>query len=113
LSSGKNPSNEQETLTVINKEALFHLLDGLSDEINQIKNIDNDIENLVRSFIAPELKNEHGFMRMRACILVQKYTRDSFNVELLKEIASGVTHCLDDKDNLPVRTNAAKSLERL
>jgi len=52
-------------------------------------------------------------MRMRACILVQKYTRDSFNVELLKEIASGVTHCLDDKDNLPVRTNAAKSLERL
>lgn len=59
------------------------------------------------------LSNEHGFMRMRACILVQKYTRDGFNVEVLKSISTGITACLADKDNLPVRSNAAKALERL
>jgi len=113
LSSGKNPRNPEEALNVINKEALFHMLDGLSDEIDKIKDTDQDIANLVRDFVVPELCNEHGFMRMRACILIQKYTRDAFDLELLKNIANGVTQCLKDVDNLPVRSNAAKALEVL
>ena len=54
----------------------------MSDEISKIKNIDKDLENLVRDHVVSELYSEHGFIRMRACIIIQKFTRDSFDLDL-------------------------------
>lgn len=85
----------------------------MADEISKIKNIDKDLENLVRDHVVSELYSAHGFIRMRACIIIQKFTRDSFDLELLKKISDGVTKCMADKENLPVRSNGAKALERL
>lgn len=88
-------------------------MDNLSEKIGKIKGTDAELENLLANHVVQELNNEHGFMKMRACSVVLKFTRDSFNIDLLKKISDGVCACLNDKANLPVRTLAAQALERL
>ena len=111
LSTGTNPRNNQP-VTVIDKEAFFHIIETHSMYIVKIKNCAAIISGLLLNYVLPELSSQHGFMRMRACKMVASYGSSILPTDLLKQLSESIVKCLKDLE-LPVRSCAAQALETI
>lgn len=111
LATKTHPRTKQP-VTVIDIEAFFHIIEAHSMAVLRIKNIAEIMAGLLQNFVQPELRSEHGFMRMRACKMVTMYGSAALKPELLKQLSDGVIKCMTDKE-LPVRSCAAQALETL
>ena len=112
LKSGKNPRNAELEMTVITKEALFHMLDNLAYLIGDYDDLVVVVEEILQNYVCQELNNEHAFMKMRACSVVNNFFSKNLNSALLKNLSTGICNCMGDK-NLAVQVTAALSLEKL
>ena len=106
-----NPRTGQP-VNAIDIEAFFHIIETHSIYVIKIKNCSTLVTGLLENFVLPELVSPHGFMRMRACKMVNSYASSTLPEPLLRKLADGVIACIKDKA-LPVRSCAAQALEIL
>ncbi|PLW19345.1 hypothetical protein PCANC_09135 [Puccinia coronata f. sp. avenae] len=101
--------------TARDKDGALRSLAHLASVITETKSIRPNIEEFFSTYIFPEFRSEHAFIRARTCEVVRKFEicgADWSKPELLHVAYQGVTQCLSDP-SLPVRVQAALTLPEL
>ncbi|KAH9472909.1 hypothetical protein Pst134EA_003508 [Puccinia striiformis f. sp. tritici] len=97
------------------KDGALRSLAHLATVITETKSIRPNIEEFFKSYVFPEFRSEHAFLRARTCEVVRKFEisgAEWSKPELLNTAYQGVTQCLSDP-SLPVRVQAALTLPEL
>lgn len=106
LKSGKNPRSPDQEMNIITKEALFHMLDSCSFFILDHEELLPPVAELLKNHVSQELFNQHAFMKMRSCSVINNFFSTDLDIELLKNLSTGICACMGDK-NLAVQVTAA------
>jgi len=97
------------------KDGALRSLAHLATVITETKSIRPNIEEFFSTYIFPEFRSEHAFLRARTCEVVRKFEisgADWSKPQLLNTAYQSVTQCLSDP-SLPVRVQAALTLPEL
>ncbi|KAA1087812.1 hypothetical protein PGTUg99_009919 [Puccinia graminis f. sp. tritici] len=97
------------------KDGALRSLAHLATVITETKSIRPNIEEFFSTYVFPEFRSEHAFIRARTCEVVRKFEiagSEWSKQELLNTAYQGVTQCLSDP-SLPVRVQAALTLPEL
>jgi importin-7 len=96
------------------KEGVMGILGSLHDSLSKKKATKGQIEPLLIQHIMPEFQSPHGFMRARACWVMQQFAGDIEwqNKMMQLQAAQNVVNCLKDPD-FPVQITAATALQYL
>lgn len=70
------------------------------------------IEPVISSFVLPRLTSPHGFLRLRACWVLEQFDGIEYSQSTCLSALQGVLTCLTDKE-LPVKVAAAGALASL
>lgn len=74
----------------------------------------DEIESLLARWVIPQLSSVHGFLRSRACQVVNSLAEAPISDRsILQRIWEGVAQCFFDRENLPVQVDAALTLQAL
>lgn len=91
--------------------ALFML--GSISQVLLHSDLKSQVEQVITSYVVPELASAHGFLRMRACWTLEQYDDLEYSQSAACLAAlQGVLTCMGDKE-LPVRVAAAGALGAL
>lgn len=72
------------------------------------------IENMIARWVVPHLTSSHGFLRSRACQVVNSLAEAPMaDRNGLQKIWEGIARCFFDRENLPVQVDAALTLQAL
>ena len=106
--------NSQEGADWRIKEALMFAIGCLKDEIESQKDLKKSMEQMLLSYVLPELTSEQPFMRLRACQTYGTYGDIKFKDEThVPRIVEGIYKNMTEDQPLPVRFQAACALERI
>ncbi len=101
--------------TAQEKEGAMRLASALTVMMINSPQTSKQLDQFFATFIIPELKSPHNFLRFRACDLIKTFDKRGMewqNASTLEAAFRGVMDCLLDKD-LPVRVQAAAALGEL
>ena len=90
------------------------VLGALHEYLASKKTTKNLVEPLLIAHILPEFQSPHGFIRARACWVVQQFAGDIVwqNRQAQVQSAQSIVNCLGDQE-LPVQIQAAAALRFL
>ncbi|GAA5935374.1 hypothetical protein JCM1841_001937 [Sporobolomyces salmonicolor] len=97
------------------KDGALRMLGALSLTAVKSKKLAPMLEAFFIQHVVPEFKSPHGFLRYRACEIVEKYESVDMtweSQEALEDTLNQVMNCITDSD-LPVRIQAAIALPEL
>mmetsp|Transcript_29520 Transcript_29520/g.44887 ORF Transcript_29520/g.44887 Transcript_29520/m.44887 type:complete len:666 (+) Transcript_29520:641-2638(+) len=97
------------------KEALLFSICVLRDEIMMQKPLKEQMEQMLLTYVQPELLSEQPFMRMRACQTYEEYG-DSLKYKTpghTQQVVDAIFKSMGKEQPLPVRFHAAKALEKM
>ncbi|CEQ41895.1 SPOSA6832_03660, partial [Sporobolomyces salmonicolor] len=97
------------------KDGALRMLGALSLTAVKSKKLAPMLEAFFIQHVVPEFKSPHGFLRYRACEIVEKYESVDMtweSQEALEDTLNQVMNCVTDSD-LPVRIQAAIALPEL
>uniref|UniRef100_A0A7M5X8J5 Exportin-2 central domain-containing protein n=1 Tax=Clytia hemisphaerica TaxID=252671 RepID=A0A7M5X8J5_9CNID len=95
------------------KDGALHVLGSLAELLSKKKAYKGHIEQLLAQHVAPEFHSPLGFLRARACWVVQQFAIISFKDDnTLALLFNSVLQGLTDKD-LPVQVEAGIALRQL
>ncbi|GAA6059439.1 hypothetical protein JCM10212_005378 [Sporobolomyces blumeae] len=103
------------TATARQKDGALRMLGALSLTAVKSKKLAPMLESFFIQQVVPEFKSEHGFLRYRACEIVEKYESVDMtwaSQEALENTLNCVMNCVTDSE-LPVRIQAAIALPEL
>ncbi|EAS00014.1 importin-beta amine-terminal domain protein (macronuclear) [Tetrahymena thermophila SB210] len=110
LDKGVNPRNNQN-VTIAQKEGLFQLMGVIREQVYEEKNLTDQLENIIQSYIVKELNSEANILKARTCWLLGKYGGLDFkNPQNLSTIIAGICQRMIDGD-LVVRVKASIALQ--
>ena len=91
----------------------MHSFGLLSEHMAYSQQYQDNAELMLQQYIFPELSNENGFMKARACWVYGEFAHFPFkNNDHLRHALNALFQCLQSTE-LPVRVNAAVSLIKL
>lgn len=109
-------SGNGELEPAIKRESALRMLGAISHLIIMKKKnaqFRTMIEPFLMEYVVPDFTSPHGFMRARACEMVNSYADIEFqNQDTVRTLYSKVLVCLQDQ-HLPVRAEAALALQPL
>ncbi|KWU42562.1 ARM repeat-containing protein [Rhodotorula sp. JG-1b] len=97
------------------KDGALRMLGALCNTAVKSKKLAPMLESFFVQYIVPEFKSPHGFLRSRACDLVEKYESVDMvwaDQNALENTLNCLMNCITDSD-LPVRIQAACALPEL
>ena len=95
------------------KEALMFSICVLREEIMGQKELSKQMEQMLITFVKPELLSEQPFLRMRACQTYGEYDDLKYVQEgHLAQVTESIYKNFGPENPLPVRFHAAKALEK-
>ena len=103
------------TRTPQEKEGAMHLADAMVEMMVNDAKVSPQLDQFFATFIIPELKSQHNFLRFRACELIKTFDKRGMqwsSNQTLETAFRGVMDCLMDQA-LPVRVQAAVALGEL
>ncbi|KAI9629364.1 hypothetical protein KEM48_013030 [Puccinia striiformis f. sp. tritici PST-130] len=115
LASGRKKTIYPAEQTPRDTDGALRSLAHLATVITETKSIRPNIEEFFKSYVFPEFRSEHAFLRARTCEVVRMFEisgAEWSKPELLNTAYQGVTQCLSDP-SLPVRVQAALALPEL
>jgi len=93
------------------KDGVLHMIGALSDNLLKRKLYRDQLEGMMKAHVLPELKSQFGYMRARACWVVQNFSEARIGTqENIICIADTIKHLLLSDKELPVRVQAAGAL---
>lgn len=96
------------------KEALMYAIGTIRDEIASQKELKAQMEQMLQTYVLPELTSEQPFMRQRACQTYNVWGGHKFKDEQhVKQIVEGLSANMGEDQPLPVRFQAACALEKI
>ena len=96
------------------KEALMYAIACLRDEIGGQKELKSQMEQMLITYVLPELGSEQPFMRQRACYVYNIWGDLKFKDEKhLQQIVDGLFTNFKDDQPLPVRFHASVAIEKI
>ncbi len=95
------------SIVQVQEGALF-LLGSLS-KVLMASEVQGQLESVIHSFVLPQLSNKEGFLRMRACWVIEEFDDLTYSPEACVETLKSILSCLLDA-HLPVRVAAASAL---
>lgn len=104
-----NPSSDLDTLR--RKDGAFFMVGSLS-RVLMNSDFKAQAEPVISLFVLPQLACSHGFLRLRACWVIEQFEDLEYSEGTCLNALHGVLTCLDDKD-LPVKVAAAGALATL
>ncbi|ODQ63530.1 ARM repeat-containing protein [Nadsonia fulvescens var. elongata DSM 6958] len=107
-------ANTEDEALCIQKEGALRMLGIISPIVTGKKSpIVNMMEGFLVQYVFPDFVNSHGFVRARACEIINRFTDVEFtDVNNISYIYQNVLKCLEDA-NLPVQVEAALALQPL
>jgi hypothetical protein len=85
---------------------------GSISRVLTLSDFKDQVDSVVSTFVLPELSSSHGFLRMRACWVLEQFDEIEYNSHTCLAALQGVLNALTDKD-LPVKVAAAGALGAL
>jgi importin-7 len=96
------------------KEALMFAIGTIRDEIESQKDLKKQMEQMLMSYVLPELTSDQPFMRLRACwtygVCGDFKFKDNTHVQ---RICDGIFKNMAEDQPLPLRFQAACALEKI
>ncbi|XP_078483140.1 importin-7 isoform X1 [Ciona intestinalis] len=94
------------------RDGALHIIGSLADTLLKRKMYKDQLELMLRTHVIPELQSDYGFMRARACWVVQHFSEAKFKKkENIIATAEALKHLLLNDGDLPVRVEAAMALQ--
>ena len=95
------------------KDGALHVVGTLVEMLLKKKAYKNHLESVLLNNVLPEFKSSNGFLRARACWVVQQFAVIKFtDANVLQQTLQCVLQCLYDKD-LPVQVEAGIAIRQL
>lgn len=95
------------------KDGALHMVGSLAEGLAKKKNYKNQMESVLMQFVFPEFQSQSGFLRARACWVVQQFSVIEFkNPQILTQTIHSTMQCLTDKD-LPVQVEAGIAIRHI
>ncbi|GAA5868690.1 hypothetical protein JCM8547_003784 [Rhodosporidiobolus lusitaniae] len=97
------------------KDGALRMLGALANTAVKSKKLAPMLESFFLQHVVPEFKSPHGFLRYRACEIVEKYESCDMtwaSQDALENTLNSLINCITDSD-LPVRIQAAIALPEL
>jgi len=96
-----------------NKDGALHVIGSLAESLKKKKAYKNHMESVLSTHVFPEFQSPYGFLRARACWVVQQFAIIEFkSANVLGQTLHHVLQCLTDKD-LPVQVEAGIAIRQL
>eukprot|EP00116_Pleurobrachia_bachei_P003086 sb/3463348/ len=96
------------------KDGAMHLIGAVSEKLLKKSEYASQIENMLQVHVLQDFQSPHGFLRTRACWVVQKFSGAKFsNRDTLRLAFEGVRVLLLNDKELPVQVEAAFALQTL
>lgn len=96
------------------KEALLFSISTLKEEIMSQKDLRQNIEQMLMTYVLPELTSNQPFMRLRACQVYGVYGSVDYKIDShVQQIAEGIFKNMHADQPLPVKFHAACALEKI
>jgi len=95
------------------KDGALHIVGTLVETLVKKKAYKNHLEGVLLNNVVPEFKSSNGFLRARACWVVQQFSIIDFqDMNALQQILQSVLQCLYDTE-LPVQVEAGIAIRQL
>ncbi|XP_012566342.1 importin-7 isoform X1 [Hydra vulgaris] len=95
------------------KDGALHVVGSLAETLQKKKAYKNHMESVLSAHVLPEFHSPHGFLRARACWVVQQFAIIGFKDDnVLAQTIQSILQCLTDKD-LPVQVEAGIAIRQI
>lgn len=102
--------NSTDQLVVLQREAVFYVLQKISDLVDSNQNFLNGINHMMENYVFPELSSPQDYMRARALLIYNAYSLQSFSDEHVHEAGRKVLENMTDNNPFPVQAIASTAL---
>ncbi|XP_076030766.1 importin-7 msk isoform X2 [Oratosquilla oratoria] len=93
------------------KDGVMHMIGTMGGLLLKKKIYKDQMETMIAQYIFPEFQSPHGFMRARACWILQNFDEIKFIQEQnIVTAMTGIQHALMHDHELPVKVEAAMAL---
>lgn len=90
------------------------MIGSVADILLSKKAYKEQIENLLSAHVFPQFHSEHGYLRGRACYMIQHFAAVKFtHEENLRQVVELLTHAVVKDKELPVKVEGAIALQQL
>ncbi|CAK8692133.1 unnamed protein product [Clavelina lepadiformis] len=98
--------------TTRSKDGALHIIGSLGDTLLKRKMYKDQLELMLVTHVIPEFRSSFGYMRARACWVVQHFSEAKIRKkESMTAITDGLKFLLINDKDLPVRVEAAMALQ--
>ncbi|XP_062513160.1 importin-7-like [Corticium candelabrum] len=96
------------------KDGVLNIVGSIAEVLMKKQPFKNDVEGMLQTYVLPDFQSAHGFLRARACSVINYFSPLEFEKkELLVQLVNAVRVCLTRDEELPVRVQAAVALQSL
>jgi len=94
--------NSNDSFAIIQKEAVFYVIQKVSDLVQSNKNLMQGINHMIENFVFNELSSKSDFMRARSLLIYNAYSLESFSDEHVFEAGKMLLENMTDNNAFPV-----------
>ncbi|XP_067928154.1 importin-7-like [Watersipora subatra] len=107
-------TGQKGAVTPKQKDGILHILGALGKLLLKKDVYKNQVETLLTTYVYPEFKSEHPFLRARACWVLQHFVSTRFkDMGNLGTAVELTRQCLCEDKEFPVKVEAAIALQAL